>query len=93
MCDKLKKSGYICILSQWNRIIFELKKTIASYNLEWILRESSLILSYSMDHIRVSDSDTSSDLLLEVDDYRNIRIYDNFMKEYVVLEVDDLKQV
>ena len=46
---------------------------------------------YSMDHIRVSDSDTSSDLLLEVDDYNNIRIYDNFMKEYVGFEVDDLK--
>jgi hypothetical protein len=36
------------------------------------------------------DSGVSSDLLLAVDDYRNIRIYDNFMKEYVGFEVDDL---
>ena len=48
---------------------------------------------YSTDYIHISDSGTSSDLYLAVDDYRNIRIYDNFMKEYVVFEVDDLKQV
>lgn len=56
---------------------------------------------YSVDyfdyHIRISqeyiNSDTSSDLHLAVDDYRNIRIYDKFMKEYVGFEVDELKQV
>ena len=44
---------------------------------------------YSMDyfdyHVRINDeyvdSGASSDLLLAVDDYRNIRIYDKFMKE------------
>ena len=53
---------------------------------------------YSMDYfdyyIRIRDeyvdSSVSSDLLLAVDDYRNIRIYDNFMKEYVGFELDDL---
>ena len=53
---------------------------------------------YSMDYfdyyVRISqeyvDSGVSSDLLLAVDDYRNIRIYDKFMKEYVGFEVDDL---
>ena len=48
---------------------------------------------YSTDYIHISDSGTSSNLLLAVDDYRNIRIYDNFMKEYVVFEVDELKQL
>lgn len=53
---------------------------------------------YSMDYfdyyVRISqeyvDSGASSDLLLAVDDYRNIRIYDKFMKEYVGFEVDNL---
>ena len=53
---------------------------------------------YSMDYfdyyIRIRDeyvdSGASSDLLLAIDDYRNIQIYDNFMKEYVGFEVDDL---
>ena len=56
---------------------------------------------YSMDyydyHICVSqeyvDSGASSDLLLSVDDYRNIRIYDKFMKEYVGIDVDDLNAI
>jgi hypothetical protein len=56
---------------------------------------------YSMDyfdyHIRISqeyvDSGASSDLLLAVDDYRNIRIYDKFMKEYIGFEVDDLNVI
>jgi hypothetical protein len=56
---------------------------------------------YSMDYfdyyIRIRDeyvdSGASSDLLLAVDDYRNIRIYDNFMKEYIVFEVDELNQI
>lgn len=56
---------------------------------------------YSIDyfdyHIHISqeyaDSFVSSDLLLAVDDYHNIRIYDNFMKEYVVFEVDELNQI
>jgi len=56
---------------------------------------------YNMDyfdyHIRISDyymdSCVSSDLFLAVDDYRNIRIYDNFMKEYVVLEIDELNMI
>jgi hypothetical protein len=53
---------------------------------------------YSMDYfdyyIRIRDeyvdSGVSSDLLLAVDDYRNIRIYDKFMKEYVGFDIDDL---
>lgn len=56
---------------------------------------------YNMDyfdyHIRISDeyvdSFVSSDLLLAVDDYYNIRIYDKFMKEYVVFEVDELNMI
>ena len=48
-------------------------------------------------YIRINDeyvdSGASSDLLLAVDDYHNIRIYDNFMKEYVVFEVDELNQI
>lgn len=56
---------------------------------------------YSMDlfdyHIHISqeyvDSGASSDLLLAVDDYRNIRIYDKFMKEYVGFELDDLNMI
>ena len=56
---------------------------------------------YSMDyfdyHVRISqeyvDSGASSDLLLAVDDYRNIQIYDKFMKEYVRFEVDDLNVI
>jgi hypothetical protein len=56
---------------------------------------------YSVDYfdyyIRISDeyvdSGASSDLLLAVDDYHNIRIYDNFMKEYVGFELDDLNMI
>jgi hypothetical protein len=56
---------------------------------------------YSMDYfdyyIRISDeyvdSGASSDLLLAVDDYRNIRIYDKFMKEYVGFELDHLNMI
>jgi hypothetical protein len=56
---------------------------------------------YSIDYfdyyIRISDeyvdSGASSDLLLAVDDYHNIRIYDKFMKEYVGFELDDLNQI
>jgi len=56
---------------------------------------------YSMDYfdyyIRISDeyvdSGASSDLLLAVDDYHNIRIYDKFMKEYVEFDVDDLNVI
>ena len=56
---------------------------------------------YSMDYfdyyIRINDeyvdSGASSDLLLSVDDYRNIRIYDKFMKEYVGIDVDDLNAI
>ena len=56
---------------------------------------------YSMDYfdyyIRIRDeyvdSGASSDLLLAVADYRNIRIYDKFMKEYVSFEVDDLNMI
>ena len=56
---------------------------------------------YSVDYfdyyIRIRDeyvdSGASSDLLLAVDDYRNIRIYDNFMKEYVGFEVDELNMI
>lgn len=39
------------------------------------------------------DSFVSSDLYLAVDDYRNIRIYDKFMKEYVGFEIDDLNVI
>ena len=56
---------------------------------------------YSMDYfdyyIRISDEyvdfGASSDLLLAVDDYRNIRIYDKFMKEYVGFDIDDLNLI
>jgi hypothetical protein len=56
---------------------------------------------YSMDyfdyHVRINDeyvdSGASSDILLAVDDYRNIRIYDKFMKEYVGFDVDDLNVI
>jgi hypothetical protein len=56
---------------------------------------------YSIDYfdyyIRINDeyvdSGASSDLLLSVDDYRNIRIYDKFMKEYVGIDVDDLNVI
>ena len=56
---------------------------------------------YSVDYfdyyIRISDeyvdSGASSDLLLAVDDYHNIRIYNNFMKEYVGFEVDELNTI
>jgi hypothetical protein len=56
---------------------------------------------YSIDYfdyyIRINDeyvdSGASSDLLLAVDDYRNIRIYDKFMKEYVGIDVDDLNVI
>ena len=56
---------------------------------------------YSIDYfdyyIRMNDeyvdSGASSDLLLAVDDYRNIRIYDKFMKEYVGIDVDDLNVI
>ena len=48
-------------------------------------------------YIRISDkymdSFLSSDLFLAVDDYNNIRIYDNFMKEYVGLEIDELNTI
>lgn len=40
-----------------------------------------------------ADSFVSSDLLLAVDDYHNIRIYDKFMKEYVGFEIDELNQI
>jgi hypothetical protein len=40
-----------------------------------------------------ADSFVSSDLLLAVDDYSNIRIYDKFMKEYVGFEIDDLNVI
>jgi hypothetical protein len=56
---------------------------------------------YSIDYfdyyIRINDeyvdSGASSDLLLAVDDYHNIRIYDNFMKEYVLFEIDELNHI
>lgn len=55
---------------------------------------SEYSMNYFDYYIRIRDeyvySGASSDLLLAVDDYRNIRIYDNFMKEYVVFELDDL---
>ncbi len=56
---------------------------------------------YNMDYfdyyIRISDeyvdSGALSDILLAVDDYHNIRIYDKFMKEYVGFDVDDLNVI
>ena len=56
---------------------------------------------YSMDlfdyHIHISqeyvNSCVLSDLLLAVDEYRNIRIYDKFMKEYVGFEIDELNTI
>jgi hypothetical protein len=56
---------------------------------------------YSMDyfdyHVKIRDEYmdycSSSDLFLVIDDYRNIRIYDNFMKEFVEFEVDDLNMI
>jgi hypothetical protein len=58
---------------------------------------SEYSMNYFDYYIRISDeyvdSFVSSDLLLAVDDYRNIRIYDKFMKEYVGFEVDDLNMI
>lgn len=54
---------------------------------------SEIDVDYYDYYIRISDSCMSSDLFLAVDDYRNIRIYDNFMKEYVVLEIDELNMI
>ena len=56
---------------------------------------------YSMDlfdyHIHISqeyvNSCVLSDLLLAVDEYNNIRIYDKFMKEYVGFEIDELNTI
>lgn len=50
-------------------------------------------------YIRISDKYmdidyyVSSDFFLAVDDYHNIRIYDNFMKEYVGFDIDELNTI
>jgi len=58
---------------------------------------SDMDVDYFDYHIRISqeytDSFVSSDLLLAMDDYRNIRIYDTFMKEYVELDVNDINMI
>ena len=56
---------------------------------------SEFYVDYYDYHIQVSDQYVdgcvnNSELFLAVDDYRNIRIYDNFMKEYVDFNIDDL---
>jgi hypothetical protein len=61
-----------------------------SVDMERRFAYSEFDVDYYDYYIRISDSCVSSELFLTIDDYRNIRIYDNFMKEYIGFEIDEL---